>query len=65
MREGLTRLLRDLDLRFCAADFAVDREGRWHHLDLDPVGRWAWDHPARDHIADALAAALTRKDLHR
>ena len=62
VREGLRRLCEELGLRFCAADFSLDHHRRWHHLDLNPVGQWAWNHPLRDAIADALTDALTRKN---
>lgn len=62
VRGNVAALMRDLGLRFCAADFALDNDGRWYHLDLDPAGQWAWDHPACDSIADAIADALTGED---
>jgi len=61
VRDRLRCLCDELGLRFCAADFSVDHHGQWHHLDLNPVGQWAWCHPLRDSIAEALADALTRK----
>ncbi|MEU6701779.1 ATP-grasp domain-containing protein [Pseudonocardia sp. NPDC046786] len=63
VRDAVASLMNDLGLRFCAADFALDRDGRWHHLDLNPAGQWAWDHPACASIAESLADALTRKDM--
>ncbi|MGH3546085.1 MAG: ATP-grasp ribosomal peptide maturase [Mycobacteriales bacterium] len=64
VREGVARLLRDLDLRFAAADFAVTKGGEWVFLDLNPNGQWAWiaKHTGLDiagTIADALLATPT------
>ncbi len=61
VREGVSRLLRDLGLRFAAMDFAVNRDGEWMFLDLNPNGQWAWitEHTGVDlagMIADALLA---------
>lgn len=57
----LSTLLQRLGLRFAACDFSVDQAGRWWFLEVNPVGQWAWDHPARDLIAAALVEALTRE----
>ncbi|MGH3829465.1 MAG: hypothetical protein ACRDRS_03280 [Pseudonocardiaceae bacterium] len=48
-----------LGLRFAACDFSVDHSGVWWHLEVNPAGQWAWDHPRRDAIASAIADALT------
>jgi hypothetical protein len=63
VRSRLLMMLDSMGLRFAATDFTVDHDGRWHFLDLNPAGQWAWDHPLRDDIADAIADALTREDM--
>lgn len=44
---------------FVACDFSVDHSGVWWHLEVNPAGQWAWDHPLREGIASAIADALT------
>lgn len=61
IRAGLLGLLDRLGLRFAACDFCVDHSGVWWHLEVNPAGQWAWDHPLRDAIAAAIADALTRE----
>lgn len=61
VREGLLRMMRKLDLRFAAVDFAVTPSGEWYFLDLNPNGQWAWiEHetglPICAAITDLLAA---------
>lgn len=59
VRVALLELLDRLGLRFAACDFSVDHSGVWWHLEVNPAGQWAWDHPLRDTIASAIADALT------
>lgn len=54
------RLMTSYGLVFGALDFIVDPDDRWWFLEINPNGQWAWDHPQRDAITDALATALTR-----
>jgi glutathione synthase/RimK-type ligase-like ATP-grasp enzyme len=39
---GVIGLTAALDLRFAALDFAVDRDGQFWFLELNPNGQWAW-----------------------
>ncbi len=57
---GMRALLETFGLNFAAADFAVDRDGRWWFLDLNPNGQWAWleqatGAPISSAVADLLA----------
>jgi ATP-grasp ribosomal peptide maturase len=59
VRQGVTALLKQLGLAYAALDLIVDDQGRWVFAgDVNPNGQWAWDHPLRDAIADALADEL-------
>ncbi|WP_331720768.1 ATP-grasp ribosomal peptide maturase (plasmid) [Streptomyces sp. NBC_01136] len=40
--EGMIRLMGALNLRYGAADFVVDPEGRWWFLEVNPCGQWDW-----------------------
>jgi len=60
---GVVRMLAALELRFAAMDFAVDRDGRWLFLDLNPNGQWAWIEqetglPICAAVCDALTAQV-------
>ena len=56
----LRRLLALLRLRFAAVDFAVDADGRWWFLEVNPNGQWLWIEEATGlPIAAAVAAALS------
>jgi ATP-grasp ribosomal peptide maturase len=64
IRAGLSRLLREFDLRFAAVDFAVTPEGNWVFLDLNPNGQWAWIAKNTGvNIAGAIADALIATPL--
>lgn len=57
---GVAGMLTGLGLRFAAMDFAVDRDGRWLFLDLNPNGQWAWiEHETGLPICAAVCDALT------
>ena len=59
VRQGVTALLKQLGLVYAALDLIVDDQGRWVFAgDVNPNGQWAWDHPLREAIADALAEEL-------
>lgn len=61
IRRGCLRLCRRLDLRYGALDFVVDFEGRWHFLEVNPSGQWAWvERMAGLPIGEAIAAELCR-----
>lgn len=52
-------LLALLRLRFAAIDFAVDAQGRWWFLEVNPNGQWLWiEENTGLPIAAAIAAAL-------
>jgi hypothetical protein len=36
------RLMSHYGLRFAAIDMVVDVDGRWHFLEVNPNGQWAW-----------------------
>ncbi|AOS65602.1 ATP-grasp ribosomal peptide maturase [Actinoalloteichus hymeniacidonis] len=55
---GVRRLMHRLDLMFGALDFVVTPTNEWIFLEINPNGQWAWPHPQREAIADALATAL-------
>ncbi len=35
-------LMAHYGLRFAAIDMAVDTEGKWFFLEVNPNGQWAW-----------------------
>ncbi|MBE0566087.1 MAG: hypothetical protein IH621_09030 [Krumholzibacteria bacterium] len=39
---GVVCLMDSYGLRFGALDFAVGDSGRWHFLEINPNGQWAW-----------------------
>jgi D-alanine-D-alanine ligase-like ATP-grasp enzyme len=52
--------MRRLRLRYAAADFAVDGEGRWWFPEVNPNGQWLWlEHAAGVPISKAVADALS------
>lgn len=56
---GIRALLRRLDLRFGALDFAVSTRGEWLFYEINPNGQWAWIEDATGlPIAEAIADAL-------
>jgi hypothetical protein len=57
---GMSEVMRHFGLVYRAWDFAVRPDGRWFALEVNPNGQWAWDHPHRNNIADALADELMR-----
>lgn len=40
--EGISGLMVTYGLRFGALDFAIDADGRWVFLEINPNGQWAW-----------------------
>jgi hypothetical protein len=61
VQRSLEIMLTRLGLRFASCDFAVDRGGTWWFLDLNPAGQWAWEHPRRESVIDAIADTLTEE----
>jgi hypothetical protein len=41
-RSSLQALIEEYGLRFATADFAVDADGEWWFLEINPNGQWAW-----------------------
>ncbi len=61
--EAIHRLMGELDLRYGALDFVVDRFDRWWFLEVNPNGQWLWlEHATGQPIAAAVATALCRAD---
>jgi ATP-grasp ribosomal peptide maturase len=59
VRTGVRRLLKRLGLRFGALDFAVDGNGCWWFLEINPNGQWAFTQlKTGQPIAAAIATAL-------
>ena len=50
IERATTRLLEELNLKYAASDFIVDRDGRFHFLEANPHGAWLW-------LEDALGEA--------
>ena len=51
------RLTRSLDLAFGAIDLAVDQEGDYHFLEINPIGQWVW---IEDETGLPITVALAR-----
>lgn len=67
VRRGAAAMLSHLGLRFGALDFAVDQEGTWWVLEVNPNGQWGWiayhtGLPIAPAIADALCDPTHRKE---
>jgi len=61
--EGVTGLMTMYGLRFGALDFAIDAEGRWVFLEVNPNGQWAWlDQVGACDAAHLFVDALTSKE---
>jgi glutathione synthase/RimK-type ligase-like ATP-grasp enzyme len=63
----LFALMDRLELRYGAADFIVDTEGRHVFLEVNPAGEWGWlqrdlEMPIAEAIADELLAGVTATD---
>lgn len=55
-------LLKQLDLKYAAVDFAVDKNDVYFFLEVNPVGQWLWiEHSTGMNISEALALSLTRR----
>ncbi len=53
----------ELDLRYGALDFVVDRYDRWWFLEVNPNGQWLWLEQATGQpMSAAVAGALCRDD---
>lgn len=56
---AMLRLMDKLRLRYGAADFIVDPEGRWTFLEVNPCGQWDWIQAATGlPIVEAIADEL-------
>jgi ATP-grasp ribosomal peptide maturase len=56
---AMLRLMDVLKLRYGAADFIVDDEGRWTFLEVNPCGQWDWIQAATGlPIVEAIADEL-------
>ena len=42
IREKISQLMSILNLQYGALDFIVDRDNRWHFLEINPSGQWLW-----------------------
>ncbi len=61
--ESIHTLMGELDLRYGALDFVVDRHDRWWFLEVNPNGQWLWLEQATGQpIAAAVARALCSVD---
>ncbi|MFE3940974.1 ATP-grasp ribosomal peptide maturase [Streptomyces sp. NPDC059118] len=61
---GMRLLMDRLRLSYGAADFIVDRTGRWWFLEVNPCGQWDWiqgatGQPIAAAIADELQGVVT------
>ena len=62
--EEITTMIRNLmahyRLRFAAIDMVVDFDGKWHFLEVNPNGQWAWmDLAGASNIAHSFVEAFT------
>ncbi|MFE6053208.1 ATP-grasp ribosomal peptide maturase [Kitasatospora sp. NPDC056446] len=61
VRRSTARYLRHFRLVYGAFDFAVDTDGRWHFLECNSNGQWAFfPPPTTDAIATAIADQLQK-----
>jgi DNA-binding CsgD family transcriptional regulator len=67
VRSGVRQLMHRLVLRYGALDFAVDEQGHWWFLEVNPNGQWLWIEDATGlPICAAVAKALAaRHNAHR
>ena len=42
VRDSLSKFMSTMRLRFGAFDFAIDSNGEWWFLEVNPNGQWAW-----------------------
>lgn len=57
----LIKLLRSYNLRYAAVDYAVNQQGEWIFLEINPGGQWAWlDQANQSDIAGNLLCAMAR-----
>ena len=65
--DGVLALMDRLNLVYGALDFAVDRDGVWHFLEINPMGQFMWiaellDLPMASAMADLLVAGVDALD---
>jgi ATP-grasp ribosomal peptide maturase len=58
---GVVRLMESLGLRYCALDFLVSHDGRWHLVDINPTGQFGFIPELQAPITTALADVLEGK----
>lgn len=59
VRDGVAAMMKRFGLYYAAFDFIADENENWIFAgDLNPNGQWAWHHPLRDAIAEALTNEL-------
>jgi hypothetical protein len=56
--EACSRLVNELNLRFAGIDLALDNDGNYWFIELNPNGEWGWLQVAGLPIAKALADEL-------
>ena len=62
VQEGMSRLMKVLNLRYGAADFTVTPGGDWVFLEVNPSGQFAFvDDRTTQAITEAIADALTKE----
>jgi len=59
--QSVRKLMDSLELRFGALDLLVTEDGRWHFLEVNPNGQWAWiEQEVGLPISATIAEALMR-----
>jgi hypothetical protein len=61
---GMHTLMAVYGLSYVAVDFLVDRQDRWHLVDVNPNGQWAYIPQLRGPITQALADELEGNTPH-
>lgn len=56
--DGVRRLVSSLRLRYCALDFLVSHDNRWHLVDINPAGQYGFIPDLQDPITQAIADLL-------
>ena len=55
---GVRKLMLSLGLRYCAMDFLVSHDDRWHLVDINPTGQYGFIPELQAPITQALANLL-------
>lgn len=62
VRSGILQLMASLGIEFGALDFAIDTNGSWWFLEVNPAGQWEWlEEFAGTNIAADIATWLTER----